>query len=508
MDNFVFYLLKVSAGISLFYLCYLLLFRKDKFFQRNRIFLIVTLLLPAIIPFLNIPEISKNVTSVTTINVLGNNTLSEAIIKTSGSATNSTFDFFRLFTFIYFPVTGLILFRVVISLISTYKIISKGTIINNEFPKVVVSDKNLPPFSFYPYAVIPEEDYKNGDISEILDHETAHIRGRHTFDLLLSELFVAFQWFNPFVWFIKSSIILNHEYLADCVSLSKIKSAQAYQYRLLNFQTELNTTSLAHSFNSFTKNRIVMINKKTTPRLANLKTILILPVLAFVLIAFTKPNINFNSPFDASAAIFKSQENSTNEINGIVVQSSGKPLKGATVVVMGTTVGTSTDSNGHFRLINVPEDATLVVSYVGYKSAVEKANFKSDMNISMTRSIVNTEKVSINPPSQLPETDESMLVIVEEMPMYPGGEDAMSGWIASKVIYPKEALKNNVKGVVYVNFIVSASGKVKNVQVQKPVHPLLDAEAIRVISKMPAWKPASQNGIAVDVDYMVPVEFK
>jgi TonB family protein len=100
-------------------------------------------------------------------------------------------------------------------------------------------------------------------------------------------------------------------------------------------------------------------------------------------------------------------------------------------------------------------------------------------------------------------------VAVETLPKFPGGgEEAMAAWISQNVKYPAEAVKGNITGKVFVDFMVSSKGKVKNVQVAKPVHPLLDAEAKRVISNMPDWKPGSQGGKPVDVQMMVPVEFR
>jgi TonB family protein len=97
--------------------------------------------------------------------------------------------------------------------------------------------------------------------------------------------------------------------------------------------------------------------------------------------------------------------------------------------------------------------------------------------------------------------------VVEEMPEFPGGQDAMKAWISASTKYPAEAYKNKISGRVFVNFIVSTAGKVKDVKVVKSAHPLLDAEAVRVISGMPEWKPGMQRGKAVDVRYTVPVEF-
>jgi TonB family protein len=100
-------------------------------------------------------------------------------------------------------------------------------------------------------------------------------------------------------------------------------------------------------------------------------------------------------------------------------------------------------------------------------------------------------------------------VVVETMPEFQGGgQDAMVAWIVANIKYPAEAYKAKIIGKVLVDFMVSKTGKVKNVTVSKSVHPLLDAEAIRVISSMPDWKPATQGGKGVDVQFKVPVEFR
>jgi TonB family protein len=98
--------------------------------------------------------------------------------------------------------------------------------------------------------------------------------------------------------------------------------------------------------------------------------------------------------------------------------------------------------------------------------------------------------------------------VVEEMPMFPeGGEKGLLAWISNNIKYPGEAVKKKITGQVYVDFIVSSSGKIKNVKVQNPVNPLLDNEAVRVISSMPDWKPGTQAGKPVDVYIKVPINF-
>jgi TonB family protein len=99
-------------------------------------------------------------------------------------------------------------------------------------------------------------------------------------------------------------------------------------------------------------------------------------------------------------------------------------------------------------------------------------------------------------------------VVVEELPQFQGGTDAMLTWIAANIKYPAEAIQGKIEGKVYVNFTVSTSGKVKDAVVIKSVSPTLNEEAIRVISSMPDWKPGMQAGKPVEVQYRVPVEFK
>jgi protein TonB len=103
---------------------------------------------------------------------------------------------------------------------------------------------------------------------------------------------------------------------------------------------------------------------------------------------------------------------------------------------------------------------------------------------------------------------EKKYAIIEEMPQFPGGENAMMLWIFNNVKYPGEAAKNKTQGQVNVTFTVSSTGVVQSVKVTKPVDPLLDAEAVRVIESMPVWKPGTQHGQPVAVEFTVPIDFK
>jgi len=99
-------------------------------------------------------------------------------------------------------------------------------------------------------------------------------------------------------------------------------------------------------------------------------------------------------------------------------------------------------------------------------------------------------------------------MVVEEMPAFPGGEEAMIQWLVSNIKYPAEAKKDKIQGVVMVGFMVDNTGKVVNVKVKRSVTPVLDAEAVRVIAGMPDWTPGRQHGKPVDVEMNMPVQFK
>jgi TonB family protein len=689
MDNILLNLLKVSAGTTLFYFCYLLLFRKDTFYLRNRIFLILTLVAPIIVPAIKIPVATNSVVPEVAINQFDNILYSQNAYPSVGPASVNSFDYNTILLLIYFSVSAFLLFRIAISLITTYRIIKKGTVNSNQFPIVVVSESKLPPFSFFPYAVIPVEDYKSGNYADILDHEFAHIRQGHTFDLLLSELIIAFQWFNPFVWFIKRSVVLNHEYLADHVSLRNNKSIKEYQYRLLNLQTGLSSISLAHNFNSLIKNRIIMINKKPTRKYATLKNLLILPVAAFVTYAFATPDYH-TSVAESKVNAMSIYQHSTilqKEIKGIVLKDDGKPLEGVNIMSTGTQGNSqtaSTGSDGRFSISNAVSDAMLVFNCNGYKQIVIKADFNKEMTVKMGKDpdfkapagknpggfldkrsepvvsidgVISDKKLNdakkalgynmgiakmifgkdatdkygekgangvweittrkkalemgLKPPfprlapddyptfqnkrfdsfnewvgSQVkypaeaqtrklegwvalnfsvelngtinnivstipvdkvlmdeviravqssPKWDapknknvddpfsssiivtfklpgqvliEPPFVVVETMPIYPGGDVELLNFIKNNTMYPEAARDQKIQGRVIVRFVVSTEGKAEGISVLKGVNPLLDAEAIRVTSMLKGFKPGMQGGKPVNVWYMVPVNFR
>jgi len=117
------------------------------------------------------------------------------------------------------------------------------------------------------------------------------------------------------------------------------------------------------------------------------------------------------------------------------------------------------------------------------------------------------EAVAIKEEVQEADVEATPFVVVEEMPMFPGGDPALLTYISQNTVYPEVAKENNIQGRVIVRFCVTSKGGVSQVSILKGVDPELDKEAIRVVNTLPAFKPGKQGGKPVPVWYMVPITF-
>ena len=110
------------------------------------------------------------------------------------------------------------------------------------------------------------------------------------------------------------------------------------------------------------------------------------------------------------------------------------------------------------------------------------------------------------PPKHEEET--KIFTVVEQMPLFPGGDAALMAYLRDNIHYPTVAAENGVQGRVVVGFVVERDGSITDVNVLRSVDPSLDREAMRVVKGMPRWTPGKQNGSAVRVKYQVPVTFR
>lgn len=152
---------------------------------------------------------------------------------------------------------------------------------------------------------------------------------------------------------------------------------------------------------------------------------------------------------------------------------------------------TLTDENGYFSISIINPRDSILIHADGYEP-MKFEIFRTDGQIAGFI---------------LAETDEVSLV-VSDAPEFPGGTQALQKFITSNMEYPSDALRDSIKGRVLVQFTVEKDGSITDIEVLKHVHPLLDAEAVRIVSGMPRWIPGKHFGFPRRVRYTIPVTFR
>jgi TonB family protein len=356
MDNEILtYLFKVSLGVSIVSISYLLL-RNDSNLVIKRFYLLFGIIASWIFPILPFPRLI-DFSGTGPIAIPGSSVTVESAGSAAAASAPSSFHFnwFNILIMIYSAGVLIILLRNVI-LISRWKMRHSN---HNTGSNIVFTDKEQV-FTLFSWIFLPEKYRNDPRIEPIILHEKAHINQMHFIDLILVELTVLFTWFNPFTWLISRMIKENHEHLADReVLLQGINPAQ-YRAQLLNFSLGTTYFRLGHRFNhSLTKTRFKMMKRTATKRIGIIKYLLIIPLITVTLGVFTGSKV---------------QEQDGPVKGKVILGDTGNPADGAAVIIKGTTTGTITDREGRFEL-KCEKDDILVISYVGYKTIEMKASW-------------------------------------------------------------------------------------------------------------------------------------
>ncbi len=411
MGIFFVYILKSSVCLVVFYLFYRLLLSRETFHRFNRVALLSILLLSCLLPLVEVTveeQTEVHQTMMTLEQWLMLADMMNTADTTDLQAEEVTVTWIQVALLVY--LAGILLF----ALRNGYSLLKLGGLLKSgrkenlskyidggEKVTLIVHDRDIAPFSWMKCIVISEKDLdENG--REILIHELAHIQNRHSWDLLVADICIFFQWFNPASWLLKQELQNIHEYEADETVIEKGVDAKQYQLLLIKKAVGTRLYSMANSFNhSKLKKRITM-------------TIV-------------------------EAKAIKSTEESV-------------------------------------QISTVSQD-TVKVNYVPTE---------------VSRKLQGT----------------AVFEVVEEMPEFPGGVDAMMEYLQKELRYPESAKEKGIQGRVTVQFIIDKEGNVTNSKVTRSVDKDMDAEAIRLVKAMPKWKPGMQKGKAVAVKYTVPVVFR
>lgn len=487
------YLLKVNVAFVLFYAFYRLFFYKDTFFKLRRAILLAFFGLALFYPLLNIQDWVRQQEPIADVIYMYSAMLPEATAKADAAASVDWYGWLLgSLGFIYWGIVAFLCGRFLVQLSSILWLAhTSERVVIHETP-VYALRKAAGPFSFFRMVFLHPESHSDKETDEILTHECTHVSQWHSIDVILSEMMCMACWFNPFVWLLKREVRHNLEYLADNTVIQSGYDSKSYQYHLLGLAHHQSVTTLYNSFNVLhLKNRIMMMNKKRSPGIVRTKYLIFIPLVGILMLL---SNIEAVARLTVRLANEATVSNAMVTATGILVDETGQPLIGASVVVKGGKERTITDKKGAFSL-EVPANAILRCRYQGRESQEVLA---ADMT--------NNTHLSLSSKSR--EMNEQVFTVVEKMPSFPGGDAELLKYIATNIKYPKESQDNGEQGRVICSFIVGRDGSVNNPEVLRGVTPLLNEEAVRVINTMPRWNPGMQRGKAVAVKYTVPITFR
>jgi len=519
------FLMSSTICLVVFYLFYICILSRHNSFIQNRIYLLGSLILSFVIPILEIPTSQKSAE----IPILYNTTqtLSEVVIyaeKASPFLNPYTTALLAVYL-IGFLIMGIKL---------TYKWVSIRQLLFDKDRRlkyykgawVIDTNGQLPTFSYMEYIFFDNSVPMDiADKYRILDHELAHSKQGHTYDLLLVEFLKVLLWFNPLIYMYSHKLEEVHEFLADDKA---IQDGDVTTYSQLLARMALRNFSIgfARHFSKIKTLKRIKMMQLPKKKYSAWRILFALPLIAFMITVFSCErvtemdqvievdtnaslqvptgdfNINVSPAPDPEAKDFMSFKNGTMEAKA------GKYL----------VVGTNLDTK---------EKTSMATSFVERL----RQNPNSFQVSEIQENVITEEKVyELGELDELPSSIKMGDVIevpiaitqqakpnsdgiydsfaLEEQPEPVGGLSTFYRYIGSTIQYPQSARSKGLEGKVFVVFVIDTDGSIGNVEVLKGVSEDIDREALRVVESAPNWKPGYQQGVPVKVRMRLPITFK
>ena len=376
--------LKAGAIIGLMVLAYVFILARDSFFQRNRVWLLATLIVPWIMPMLAMPLWLKNwlfAEAQTTPSYLlpFDQALSAEVPQ---AVVQQGFDWQLALVVLFGVVSSILMLRLLWGYRIIFQLKKKAeTRLYKGHKVVLMDDESVNPFSFFRTIFVPQALEKEADGPMILEHERTHCSQLHSIDISLAEWLLVLQWWNPFVWWLRKLIAQNHEYCVDNAMVKQTIETKSYQYALLNLLQGSKRLQLVNNFNkSLTKKRIVMMNKKHTNKIVGWsKGILMLPLMLALLLSFTNPEKGYKSTIGEEIT-------SANDLRRFLAMNIKYPFSAQQAGAEGeVTVHFKVNQSGKVRQPVIGANANAIelsdVVVVAYKTDVAGTVDVSDVNV-------------------------------------------------------------------------------------------------------------------------------
>lgn len=547
------YSVKSALVLTLLYLPYMLILRKESFFRLNRTVLLLILLLSLVLPLMNIHSLSWDSQPVVQaarqqmvevgIPVNAGMLLPEVAVQ--GERNGIQVSWFHIVSILFVLGTLFVFFLRVSQILRMGYVIRTGSLWHQREDGVMVycHADDVSPFSWMDNIVISARDY-NENAREILLHERAHVMARHSWDLLLLALLQTMQWWNPLVYILGGSLRDVHEYEADDFVLRSGVSAKAYQLLLIKKVVGASSYTFANNFDhSLTLKRITMMQKSKSSVWMRSKVLYIIPMATLALSAFAtsesvSPSGNeIAKNEDKVIKISPSgQADGTKKVGSSVVfptASNVVCLLDGKEATQETLKALSPEEIESITVFKNPEAA----ASMGYPGKTVQV-IKTKKDGAVLSNYDTPQKVSYVPNPGVPA-------------QFKGGEGALMKWLATNIKYPSEAQSQGVMGRVQVEFFITETGQITNIraiafgkhapegsktlpeavvtayakekkaegkelsvqeqQAYKRAVEALLAESVRVVGAMPAWEPGyvdKEKTKPCTTRYVLPLMFR
>ena len=277
------YLLQVNLGLVLFYALYKLVCTRDTFFRSRRFILLLALVLPFVLPLVDVREWLESRDSLIMLTHLDYSVVLPEIVVGSEAAEagNGVWVLSDWVKYLYLAGVLVLSVRFLVQACSLWRLILRTPEKTINGVRVKCLNGSSGPFSFFGWIFLNPATVKEDELDEILTHEMAHVRQRHSVDVLLAEMVSICCWMNPFAWLLKREVRLNLEFLADKRVMEAGFATKSYQYHLLGLAYS-HKYGLSNNFNfSHLKKRIIMMNKKKSNGTGRIKyALFMLPAFA------------------------------------------------------------------------------------------------------------------------------------------------------------------------------------------------------------------------------------
>ena len=360
MSAFFVYILQAAVCLALLYLFYSILLSKETFYRYNRVALLGLIPLSFVLPLFHLSLLAPASENVAPATVLMLDNLSAFSYVTGEVEATATPAPIALVVAIILYWAGVVFFvaRYLVTIVHLWRLLRGGRrVTDNEGRPIIVLPQSIAPFSWFGYIVLSEADYA-AHSREILLHESAHIRKRHSLDLLAADLCTGLQWFNPAAWLLKRELQTVHEYEADADVLARGIDAKQYQLLLIKRSVGSKFYCVTNHFNHNKLNkRITMMLKKKSPRKAIWKYLYVIPVALCTVAVFACPEVSDRldeiASTDLLALLDPTDEQSTTNSQTITITAADESTQ---TNGLNVNLDESNDSTGNNLRIQITEN--------------------------------------------------------------------------------------------------------------------------------------------------------